>query len=121
MKYLILIYGSETSEAQLSSNEQEHMMGDYLAYTQQLAREQVLRAGEQLKAISTATTVRVRNGKVAHTDGPFAETKEQLGGFYLVDMPSKDAALAWAEKCPGARFGSIELRPIAEMQAGGAR
>ena len=72
----------------------------------------VMRAGSELKPASTATTVRLRGGKVLTTDGPFAETKEQLGGYYRIDVPNLDAAVKWAGKCPGAKVGSIEVRPL---------
>jgi len=77
-----------------------------------LIKAGVMRGGNELKPVATATTIRLRGGKVLSTDGPFAETKEQLGGYYLIDVPNLDDAVKWAAKCPGAKTGSIEVRPI---------
>jgi hypothetical protein len=112
MQYLILIYGDEKQMANMSENERNQDFGRWMQYTKDLVASGGMRGGEALQPTSTATTVRVRNGKVHNTDGPFAETKEQLGGFYLIDVPNLDAALSWAAKCPGAAYGSIEVRPI---------
>lgn len=114
LKYLVLIYTSEATEAQLTKDDHGALMGEYIAYTQQLAAAKVSVSSEQLKPVATATTVRIRNGKTTHTDGPFAETKEQLGGFYLLDVPDLEKALEWAAKCPGAKYGSIEVRPLVD-------
>ncbi len=115
MQYLLLIYGSESESAKMSPQEQEQDFGRWMQYTKDLLAAGVMRAGDALQPISTATTVRVRNGKAHNTDGPFAETKEQLGGYYLLDVPNLDQALSWAAKCPGAAYGSIEVRPIMEI------
>lgn len=112
MKYLVLIYGSETQDAKLTEGDMKHMMNEYFAYSAAMKEAKVLLAGEGLKPIATATTVRVRNGKTTHTDGPFAETKEQLGGFYLIETPNLEKALEWGAKCPGAKHGSVEVRPV---------
>jgi hypothetical protein len=88
------------------------MYQEYGAYTQDLIKAGVMKGGSELKPVATATTVRIRGGKVLTTDGPFAETKEQLGGYYLIDVPNLDEAVKWGSKCPGAKTGSIEVRPL---------
>jgi hypothetical protein len=115
MQYLILIYSDEQADAQVSKEEQEAWMGKYNAYTQALVQGGVMKGGEALHPTSTATTVRVKNGKTVTTHGPFAETKEQLGGFYMVECNNLDEAIEWAAKCPGARVGSIEVRPVMDF------
>jgi hypothetical protein len=112
MKYMLLIYDAESKWESMSKSENDAMMAEYFKYTEDLKNAKVLIAGEALKPISAATTVRVREGKAAHLDGPFAETKEQLGGFYLLDVANLDEALKWAAKCPSARIGGIEVRPL---------
>jgi hypothetical protein len=88
------------------------MYQEYGAYTQDLIKAGVMKGGSELKPVATATTVRIRGGKVLTTDGPFAETKEQLGGYYLIDVPNLDEAVKWGSKCPGAKTGSVEVRPL---------
>jgi hypothetical protein len=112
MQYLLLIYANESAEAQVPQEEQRAMFGEWMAYTASLKAANALVAGDALQPTATATSVRVRNGERMITDGPFAETKEQLGGYYLVEAKDLDAALDWAAKCPGARAGTIEVRPI---------
>jgi hypothetical protein len=111
MKYICLIYGDEAAGPK-SQEEGEALGKAYWAYTQDLQSAGKMVAGEALEAVATATTVRVRDGETLTTDGPFAETKEQLGGFYLVDCENLDEALEWAAKIPSAQTGSIEVRPI---------
>jgi hypothetical protein len=111
MKYICLIYGDEAGGPQ-SAEEGEALHKAYWAYTQDLQSAGKMVAGEALESVATATTVRVRGGETLTTDGPFAETKEQLGGFYLVDCDNLDEALQWAAKIPGASTGSVEVRPI---------
>ncbi len=111
MEYMLLIYGKE---AQMQAPNPERMAA-YVAYTEALKHAGVLRGGNRLKPVASATTVRNANGKASVLDGPFAETKEQLGGYYLIDVPDLDAALAWAARCPGAVHGSIEVRPLWTM------
>ncbi|HEV8260927.1 MAG TPA: YciI family protein [Burkholderiales bacterium] len=113
MEYMILIYGDEKSWPNLSEAQLKAMYAEYGVYTQELIKAGVMRAGSALKPVATATTVRLRGGKVLSTDGPFAETKEQLGGYYLIEAPDLDAAVKWAGKCPGAKTGSCEVRPLA--------
>ena len=115
MQYLLLIYGDEKADANLSKAEMDAVMGDYLAYTEALQTAGVMLAGEALHPTSAATTVRVQNGKRLTTHGPFAETKEQLGGYYVVNCNNLDEAIEWAAKCPGARAGSIEVRPVMDF------
>ena len=112
MEYMILIYADERAWAGLDEKQLKAAYGEYMAYTQELIQSGILKGGSELKPVSTATTVRVRGGKVLTTDGPFAETKEQLGGYYLIDVPDLDAAVRWASKCPGAKHGTCEVRPL---------
>ncbi|MGH3103337.1 MAG: YciI family protein [Gaiellaceae bacterium] len=112
MQYMLLIYDDETKWGQLSDEESQEIMGAYGAYTQALRDKGAFVAGDALEPTSTATTVRVREGEQLVTDGPFAETKEQLGGYYLVEAESIDEAIEWAAKIPSAHKGSIEVRPV---------
>ncbi len=112
MQYLLMIYTNEQQEAQRTPEENEAVMGEYYAFTNEVRQAGVMVAGEALHPTTTATTVRVRNGQTTSTDGPFAETKEQLGGYYLLDCQNLDEAIRWAAKIPGAREGSIEIRPV---------
>jgi hypothetical protein len=116
MRYLLLIYSNEAAGAQASPAEQEAVMEAYWAFTNEVNEAGVNLGGEALQPTSTATTVRVRDGKTLTTDGPFAETKEQLGGYYIVKADNLDEAIAWAAKIPGAQVGSIEVRPIVEWE-----
>jgi hypothetical protein len=112
MKYLLMIYSNENVDAKKTPAELATMMQDYRAFTQEAKDRKVYIGGEPLTPTSTATTVRVRNGKTMTTDGPFAETKEQLGGYYLLDCANLDEAIELAAKIPHAAEGSIEVRPI---------
>ena len=112
MEYMILIYGDERAWTGLNETQLKAMYKEYTDYTQDLIKAGVMRGGSELKPVSTATSVRVRGGKVLNTDGPFAETKEQLGGYYLIDVPNLDDAVRWAAKCPGAKQGTCEVRPL---------
>ena len=112
MEYLLLIYDSETEWAKMSEADQGAMYQDYGRFTQSIQQSGNHKAGQQLQPVATATTVRVRDGKRLVTDGPFAETREQLGGFYWIQAKDLDEALAIAERIPSARIGSIEVRPI---------
>jgi hypothetical protein len=114
MEYMLLIYGDEKAWFGLPKEELEKGYQAYMDYTRELVESGCLRSGSELSPITSATTVRVRNGKPLLTDGPFAETKEQLGGYYLIDVADLDQALAWAAKCPGAWHGSVEVRPVVE-------
>jgi hypothetical protein len=113
-RYMALIYSDESGLASASPEDAEQMAKEYNAFTEEARRAGVFQAGDGLQPTSTATTVRVRDGKLGTTDGPFAETKEQLGGFYVFECKDLDEAIEWASKIPGARFGSIEVRPVIE-------
>ena len=112
MKYLLLIYEDERIAAQMTQEQQGALFQAYNEYTAAIRAAGVLLGGEALTPSSTATTVRVRTGKTTTTDGPFAETKEQLGGLYFIDVPDLDSALKWAARLPSAATGSIEVRPV---------
>lgn len=112
MQYLLLIYRSEAELAKMDPAARQKMSADYGEYTQSIIQSGHFKAGDGLQPTTTATTVRVRDGKVLTTDGPFAETREQLGGYYLVEAKDLDTALSLAARIPGARDGSIEVRPI---------
>lgn len=115
MKYMLLIHSPEAFYQSASKGEVEQVMGAYRAYTEAMNKAGVLTAGDRLQPVATATTVRVTNGKTAVLDGPYAETKEQLGGYYIIEVPDLDAALSWAARCPGASHGAVEVRPIWAM------
>ncbi|MBI5880000.1 MAG: YciI family protein [Chloroflexi bacterium] len=112
MKYVLLICGDEAAGTKMTQEEGAKMMAAYGAYTKELVASGAMQGGEALMPSTTATTVRVRGGKISTTDGPFAETKERLGGYYVVDVKDLDEAIKWAAKIPGAAFGSIEVRPV---------
>lgn len=112
MKYMLLIYSAEGSELPMTPAEREAMYGEYAAFTQAAQAQGVYVAGDELKPTTTATTLRLQSGHLLPTDGPFAETKEQLGGFYIVECQDIDEAVGWAAQIPSARYGSIEVRPI---------
>ena len=114
MRYLALIYTPE-SEQPPNEADARQIMAEYGAFTQEIRDKGVFLGGEALQPSATATTVRVRKGDRMVTDGPFAETREQLGGYYMLECKDLDEALDWAAKIPGARFGAIEVRPIMEM------
>jgi len=115
MEYIVLIYGDEKAWNRMPKSQIEQVYAAYRKYTAELQKAGVMKGGSELKPTTTATTVRVRNGKRQVTDGPFSETKEQLGGYYLIDVPNLEAALDWASKVPSAQDGSIEVRPLAPM------
>jgi hypothetical protein len=115
VQYILFIYANETEFNSRPAQEIGLMSQEYMKLTKELQKSDQLRAGERLQPTATATTVRVREGKTLTTDGPFAETREQLGGFYIVEAENLDAAVSIAARVPGARIGSIEVRPIAPM------
>ena len=115
MRYLALIYSDESAGANATPEQQQEIMDAYNAFGKEAAERGVMQGGEALQPTSTATTVRVRNDETLTTDGPFAETKEQLGGFYLLDCKDLDEAIEVAAKIPGAWHGSVEVRPIWEF------
>ena len=114
MRYMLLIYDREADWAKLSSEKQKEIMAAYRAFTGEIRKSGHYRAGDQLAPVEMATTVRVRDGRRVTTDGPFAETREQLGGYYVVEAKDLDEALFLAERLPSARMGSIEVRPLVE-------
>ena len=112
MKYLCLIYDEEKRFESLARGEMDALMGEYFAFTKDIRQSGHYLGGNDLQPTRSATTVRVRNGRTSTTDGPFAETKEQLGGYYLIEAKDLDEAIGVAATIPGARHGSIEVRPI---------
>ena len=115
MKYLCLIYADEKIEPQPGTPEMERLMEAYGAFTHDIQEKGVMVGGEALQPVATATTVRLRGGKTEIVDGPFAETKEQLGGFYILDCKDLDEALSIAARIPSAEHGSVEVRPVLEF------
>ncbi len=115
MRYMLLIYSPADNAPAPGAAENAVMFAAYGAFTQELQAAGAMLAGEALQPATTATTVRVRDGKALLSDGPFAETREQLGGFYMVNCKDIDEALKWAAKIPGAASGSVEVRPILEF------
>jgi hypothetical protein len=116
MKYLCLIYDEEKKLEAMPKSEGEAFMGEYFAFTEGIKQTGHYLGGNALQPVQTATTVRVRNGKVSTTDGPFAETQEQLGGYYLIEARDLDEAIQVAARIPSSRIGSIEVRPIMEFE-----
>jgi hypothetical protein len=117
MKYILLIHDDEKAWDKLSEAERGQIYGEYGQLTQEIKSSGQYLAGHQLRPTSSATSVRVRDGKRVLTDGPFAETREQLGGFYLVEAKDLDEAIAIATRIPSARLGTIEVRPVMEVAA----
>jgi hypothetical protein len=115
MRYLCLIYDDEKKVAAMPEKDSNAFMGEYFAFTDGIKQSGHYLAGEALQPVETATTVRVRNGKVGTTDGPFAETKEQLGGFYLIEANDLNEAIQIAAKIPSARYGGVEVRPVVDF------
>ena len=114
MRYLVMIYTDESGETALAPEEERTMLMSYRSFFEEAAAAGVMEGGDRLRPTSTATVVRVRDGETLTTDGPYADTKEQLGGYFLLKCSDLDEALGWAAKIPGARYGSIEVRPIWE-------
>ena len=112
MQYLLLIYRNDAEYGKMGAADRKQMMADYGAFTQSIVQSGHFKAGDGLQPTTTATTERVRDGKMLTTDGPFAETREQLGGYYLVEAKDLDTALGIAARIPGAKSGSIEVRPV---------
>ncbi len=115
MRYLLLLHSAPDAGPEPGSPEEAAEMPQWFAVTEEMGKAGVMLGGEALHGVETATTVRVRDGKTVTTDGPFAETKETLGGFYMLDVDSLDDAIEWATKLPNAPYGSIEIRPIMEL------
>jgi hypothetical protein len=118
VQYMLLIYNDENAWAALADAERQSIVGEYFAFTGEIREHGNYVDGAPLHPTSTSTSVRVRDGETLVTDGPFAETKEQLGGFYLVEAADADEAIAIAARIPGARYGTIEVRPVVAVEAG---
>src|SRR5215472_19283924 len=112
MKYMLMAYVNEAGWPKLSKAEQEQGVAAYMAYTEALQKAGVWVGSSRLSPSSTATTVRLANGKPQVLDGPYADAKEQLGGYYIIDVPDLDAAVSWAARCPAASHGIVEVRPL---------
>jgi hypothetical protein len=112
MQYMTLIYNDPTREPAYGTPEFQAMMGGFFSLNEKMKADGVLVSGEGLQGIETATSVRIRNGKVETMDGPFAETKEHLGGYYVIEVPDLDAALRYAAMIPSVHFGTVEVRPL---------
>jgi hypothetical protein len=115
MKYMLLIYSNEAAMQTISEAESSQMIAAYQAYTQAMIQSGAHLASDRLRPTGSATTVRVANGKTEVLNGPYAETREQLGGFYMLEAADLDAALSWAARCPAASYGLVEVRPIWTM------
>lgn len=115
MRYMLLINSDEAVYPKMSEAEMGQLMADYGKFHAEIEAAGVYKGSDRLQPTTTATTVKLRNGETIITDGPFAETKEQLGGYYLIDVKDLDEAIAWAKKVPTANYGSVEVRPIWEM------
>jgi hypothetical protein len=115
MQYALFIYNDESGFQRMTNEQREQGMAAYTAYTQALKQAGVLQGANRLRPVADSTTVRVANGKSQVLNGPYADTKVQLGGYYLIDVPDLDSALKWAARCPGASHGTIEVRPIWSM------
>ena len=120
MKYLCTIYGDESQWNDVTPEQMNEIMSAYFAFSEEGRKAGVIVAGEGLEPTSSATTVRVRDGERVLSDGPFAETKEQLGGFYLLDCANLDEAIDWAARIPGAASGSVEVRPVMNYEGAGS-
>ncbi len=112
MQYMLLIYGAPSAEPQYGTPAFAEMMQGYAAVSAKMTADGTLRSGEGLQGVETATSLRVRGGKVETMDGPFAETKEHLGGYYVIDVPDLDAALKYAALIPSSAYGTVEVRPL---------
>jgi hypothetical protein len=121
MQYLLMLYVNEAGWPKLTQAEQEQGMAAYTAYTEALKKAGVLTGANRLQPTSSATTVRIADGKPQVLDGPFADSKEQLGGYYLIDVADLDAALSWAARCPAAGHGTVEVRPLWVMSGSDRR
>jgi hypothetical protein len=119
MKYALLLYTDHDEWERTPAETQQRILQEYVALDEVMKAKGILAGGEGLEAVSTATTVRVRDGKRSVTDGPFAETKEALGGFYVIECENLDEAIEWAAQVPDARQGSVEIRPVIDYEAMG--
>jgi hypothetical protein len=115
MQYLLMLYAQESGWLNMTKDDQQKGMAAYMAYSEALTKAGVIKGSNRLQPIATATTVRLADGKSQVLDGPYVDSKEQLGGYYLIDVPDLDAALSWAARCPGASHGVVEVRPVWSM------
>jgi hypothetical protein len=115
MKYMLMIYSNESGFKNTTQADVGQMLAAYGAYAEAMQKAGVMVGGDRLQPSASATTVRVAKGKTEVLNGPYAETKEQLGGYFLIEAPDLDAAITWAARCPGASYGTIEVRPIWAM------
>jgi hypothetical protein len=118
MQYLLLLHSNESGWADMTQAEQQQGMAAYMAYTEALKKAGAFVGSNRLQPVSSATTVKITNGKQQVLDGPYADSKEQLGGYFLIEAADLDGAIAWAARCPGSSHGTIEVRPVWEMVAG---
>lgn len=119
MQYMLLIYNDPSKEPAYGTPDFQAMMAGFFAANDKMKADGVLRGGEGLKGIETATSLRIKSGKVETMDGPFAETREHLGGYYVIDVPDLDSALKYAAMLPSAKFGTIEVRPLMDYNPAG--
>lgn len=112
MQYMLMLYSNESQWPTMTPEQQATGLAAYTAYTEALKKADVYRGGDRLRPTSAATTVRITDGKAQVLDGPYTETKEQLAGYYLIDVPDLDSAISWASRCPGASHGTVEVRPL---------
>ena len=117
MQYMLIAYVQEAGWGQMTKEQQEQGVAAYMAFTEAMKKAGVLTGSNRLQQTSTATTVRATNGKTQVLDGPYVDSKEQLGGYYLIDVADLDAAISWASRCPAIHHGAVEVRPIWSMPA----
>ena len=115
MKYVLLIYSNEKQMQDRPQADHEKLLGAYRAYGEAMAKAGVMVGADRLRPTDASTTVKVANGKTQVLNGPYAESREQLGGYFMIDVPDIDAAISWASRCPGASHGAVEVRPIWTM------
>ena len=115
MRYILLIYGDEAARIAMPDDDRHAMYAEYEKFANELTERGIGRGGDELASVTSATTVQERDGKMLVTDGPFAETKEQLGGYYLIEVENLDDAIEAAGRCPGAQHGTVEVRPVLPM------
>ncbi len=115
MEYLLMLHSEEAGWDQMTKEQQQQGYAAYMAYTDALKQAGALRGSNRLRPSANSTTVRVANGKPQVLDGPYVESKEQIGGYYLIDVADLDAAISWASRCPGASHGTVEVRPVWAM------
>src|SRR5579859_1749447 len=120
MKYMLMAYVNETDWTRMTEAQQQQGMAAYMAYSEALTNAGVLAGSNRLQPASASTTVKVASGKTQVLDGPYVDTKEQLGGYFLIDVADLDAAISWAARCPAAGHGAVEIRPIWSMPASAA-